>query len=84
MRTTKPAPAITIEEATRLYEQVDTTDIDRAVKLYEHFFNEEKNQYGSNWALTSAIACVYAIGRVQGIRDERNRRKQRSLTLEEQ
>lgn len=84
MRTKKPAPAITIEEATKLYDMVDLTEIHRARELYEHFYNEEKNQYGSNWALTSAIAVVYAMGRVQGIRDERNRRKQRSLTLEEQ
>lgn len=75
MRTKYPAPAITLEEAIKLYNSVDITDIHRANELYNHFYKEEKNQYGSNWAFSSAIATVYAIGRIQGIRDERNRRK---------
>ena len=75
MNIKKPAPAITLEEASKLYDSVDVTDICRADELYNHFYNEEKNQYGRSWAMTIAIATVYAIGRIQGIRDERNRRK---------
>lgn len=75
MNIKKPAPAITLEEASKLYDSVDITDIHRANELYNHFYKEEKNQYGRSWAMTSAIATVYAIGRIQGIRDERNRRK---------
>ena len=84
MRVKHPANAVTIEEARKLYDNVDLTDIHRAGELYEAFYNEEKNEYGRNWALHSTIALIYAIGRVQGMRDERNRRRHRSLSLEEQ
>ena len=75
MRVNHPAKAITLEEATMLYIGVDITDADRAVELYNHFYNEDKNKYGRNWALHSTIALIYAVGRAQGVRDERNRRK---------
>ena len=52
MNIKKPAPAITLEEATKLYDSVDVTDIDRANQLYNHFYKEEKNQYGRSWAMT--------------------------------
>ena len=84
MRVKHPANAVTLEEARKLYGSVDITDIHRAGELYEHFYNEEKNEYGRNWALHSTIALIYAVGRVQGMRDERNRRRHRSLSLEEQ
>ena len=84
MRVKHPANAVTLEEARKLYDSVDITDIHRASELYEHFYNEEKNEYGRNWALRSTIALIYAVGRVQGMRDERNRRRHRSLSLEEQ
>ena len=84
MRVKHPANAVTLEEARKLYGSVDITDIHRAGELYEHFYNEEKNEYGRNWALYSTIALIYAVGRAQGMRDERNRRRHRSLSLEEQ
>ena len=84
MRVKHPANAVTLEEARKLYGSVDITDIHRAGELYEHFYNEEKNEYGRNWALHSTIALIYAVGRVQGMRDERNRRRHRSISLEEQ
>ena len=83
MRVKHPANAVTLEEARKLYSSVDITDIHRAGELYEHFYNEEKNEYGRNWALHSTIALIYAIGRVQGMRDERNRRRHRTLSIEE-
>lgn len=83
MRVKHPANAITLEEARKLYGSVDITDIHRAGELYEHFYNEEKNEYGRNWALHSTIALIYAVGRVQGMRDERNRRRHRTLSIEE-
>lgn len=37
MRVKHPANAITLEEARKLYDSVDITDIHRAGELYEHF-----------------------------------------------
>ncbi len=79
MRTSKTADTITLEEAIRLYDFVDITDVDRAAKLYKHFINEEKIKYGANWALLSTLGVIYSIGRIQGIRDERYRRKNCSI-----
>lgn len=77
MRTSKTADPITLEEAIRLYDFVDITAVNRAVKLYKHFINKERIQCDAIWALFSSLGVIYSIGRIQGIRDERYRRKTR-------
>lgn len=68
---------ITKEEAKNLTRFIMSNEITIAKDLWEIWKNKmhEDKEKDVLWAFWCALAFIYDVGRVQGIRDERARRK---------
>lgn len=71
-----PPELITIEEAIRIiYPNQTLGDMLRAKKIFEAFNLVMPTDTNYKWRLTRLLAAVYSVGRIQGIREERIKRK---------
>ena len=67
---------ITPEEALSLLRFSTISSIYRAKDLRKAYeVNQEKHTEGSRWDTMCLLAFIYDVGRIQGIREERERRK---------
>ena len=78
---TAPAPAVTPEEAIKLFSHAKTEEMYRAMELYEAYRGAKEVRYSPLWDLLDTwdilrlLSFVYDTGRVQGIREERARKR---------
>lgn len=73
---TTPPELITPQEAAALSDKFGTTDdIYRADDIYKEFMKLKDSESDNRWKFLCAIAAIYTAGRIQGIREERSRRK---------
>jgi len=71
-----PPELITPQEAAALSDKFGTTDdIYRADDIYNEFMKMKDSESDNRWKFLRAIAAIYTAGRIQGIREERSRRK---------
>lgn len=68
-------PLITVAEALELSEHIKLSETCIAMELFDAFEKKHGSASLSHWNLACAVAFVYDAGRVQGIREERVRRK---------
>lgn len=68
-------PLITVTEALELSKHIKLTETYIATELFSAFEKKHGSALLSRWNLACAVAFVYDAGRVQGIREERARRK---------
>lgn len=66
---------ITVAEALELSEHIKLSETYIATELFSAFEKKHGSALLSRWNLACAVAFVYDAGRVQGIREERVRRK---------
>ncbi len=66
---------ITTTEALELSEHIKLTETYIATELFSAFEKKYGSASLSRWNLACAVAFIYDAGRVQGIREERVRRK---------
>lgn len=71
-----PPELISPEEANSLYLYMTMEEMDRAKSLF-HVFSDKLDGKNPQWDLWYLLAFVYCTGRVQGIREERKRNKNR-------
>ena len=71
----QPPKLITPEEAITLFEYTTLDEMHIAKSLYDIF--EERKMKGSDvyWNLLTLLTFLYITGRIQGIREERAKRK---------
>ncbi len=75
---TNKAPLINKQEAAGIFKVLDLSDLNTAKDLYDIF--EETEHYTADgfwhlWHLMSMLSFAYAVGRAQGVRNERAKRK---------
>lgn len=76
LQRTTPPELITPHEAAELSDKYGTTDdIYRADDIYKAFIELKGSESDNRWKFLYAIAAIYTAGRIQGIREERSRRK---------
>lgn len=68
-----PEMMVTPMEARKLFEQCTLRDLQQACALEEIFESEESNS--PEWEHITLLSFLYYIGRIQGIREERYRRR---------
>lgn len=68
-----PEMMVTPMEARKLFEQCTLCDLQQACALEEIFESEESNS--PEWEHITLLSFLYYIGRIQGIREERYRRR---------
>ena len=67
---------VTTEEAIRLVRKYgDLEDLETAREIYLKYMGDYFKGRDIEWHCFSAMAAIYTAGRVQGIREERQRRK---------
>lgn len=70
---------ITTEEAVTLCIKFATLDdIDTAEDIYLAYMDKVKDTRDKRYAEMCVLAAIYSAGRIQGIREERAKRKQRN------
>lgn len=69
------------EEAVALFQHADYETLRRAAGVKNEFVraNQEMIKQNPNVFLIYMAACIWNAGRVQGIREERKRRREKSL-----
>lgn len=73
---TTPPELITPQEAAALSNKFGAADdIYRADDIYNEFMKLKSSESDNRWKFLCAIAAIYTAGRIQGIREERSRRK---------
>lgn len=68
-------PLITVAEALELSEHIKLSETCIAMELFDAFEDKHGSAEYSLWNLACSVTFVYDAGRVQGIREERARRK---------
>lgn len=72
---TLPAQNITPAEALELFKYAHTEEMHRSKALYDAYREARGTDAERLWDLMSVLSFVYDTGRVQGIREERAKRK---------
>ncbi len=76
---TTPPELITAQEAATLSFNFGTTDdIFRANDIYNEFMKLKGYESDARWKFLCAIAAIYTAGRIQGIREERRKKHDKS------
>ncbi|MBR4555271.1 MAG: hypothetical protein IKO27_06715 [Ruminococcus sp.] len=74
-----PPELITPEEATRIVKKAGTTEsVERAIAIIEKYCPPAAPLFIQNLALAFIAAAIYDAGRIQGIREQRQRKKANS------
>ena len=68
-------PLITVAEALELSEHIKLSEMCIAMELFDALEKKHGSSKYSLWNSACSVAFVYDAGRVQGIREERARRK---------
>ncbi|MDY2821029.1 MAG: hypothetical protein SOT37_01480 [Oscillospiraceae bacterium] len=68
-------PLITVAEALELSEHIKLSETCIAMELFDAFEKKHGSAEYSLWNLACSVTFVYDAGRVQGIREERAKRK---------
>lgn len=77
-RTTLPE-LIAPQEAAALSAKFGTTDdIFRAEEIYNEFLKLKGAENDTRWKFLCAISTIYIAGRIQGIREERRKKRDKS------
>lgn len=66
---------ITPEEAVSLFRHASASEMYRVKALYDTYRQHGGMNDGTPWGTMSLLTFIYDTGRVQGIREERARRK---------
>ncbi len=72
---TIPPLMIAPGEAIALFEHAKLTEMYRAKDLYDAYIESGNQSSGTLWELISLLSFIYDTGRVQGIREERAKKK---------
>ena len=76
---TTPPELITPQEAAALSAEFGTTDdIFRAEEIYNEFLKLKGAVNDTRWKFMCAIGAIYTAGRIQGIREERRKKRDKS------
>lgn len=76
---TTPPELIAPQEAAALSAKFGTTnDIYRANDIYKEFMKLKDSESDNCWKFLRAIAAIYTAGRIQGIREERRKKRDKS------
>ena len=76
---TTPPELITPQEAAALSDKFGTTDdIYRADDIYKEFMKLKGSESDNRLKILCAIAAIYTAGRIQGIREERRKKRDKS------
>lgn len=68
-------PLITPAEAFELSKHINVSETQLAIELFDFFRAHRITSREPYWDLACALAFIYDTGRVQGIREERAKRK---------
>lgn len=72
---TTPPLMIAPDEAIALFEHARLTEMYRAKDLYDAYVESRKQSSDTLFELMSLLSFIYDTGRVQGIREERAKKK---------
>lgn len=76
-----PPELITPAEAARISKKAGTTEsIERAIAIIEKYYPPAAPLFMQNWTLACIAATIYDTGRIQGIREEKQRQRQKRAT----
>ena len=76
---TTPPELITPQEAAALSDKFGTNDdIYRADDIYKEFMKLKSSESDNLWKFLCAIGTIYTAGRIQGIREERRKKRDKS------
>ena len=78
MNTTPPELITSQEAATLSFNFGTTDDIFRANDIYNEFMKLKDYESDDRWKFLRAIAAIYTAGRIQGIREERRNKHDKS------
>lgn len=70
-----PPLMITPDEAIVLFKHARVTEMYRAKDLYDAYIGSRKQSGNAFWEFMSLLSFIYDTGRVQGIREERAKKK---------
>ncbi len=68
-------PLISKQEAVGIFKSINLADLNTAKDLYEVFRTQEPHPSDKVWDFFSVLSFVYAVGKAQGIRNERKRKE---------